>query len=300
MSYHDMNVWFINIFISSMGNCVFRGFRADDQVEEMVKVVTSNGGIMELYAPITVSCITNEFPGHGIFCPEDSLLNLNLAPPLPHNQHLHPGQVYYLLPLHNASGTSSAGEISSITITNNNSSQKKSTTTRTPQLQQREDDRPYYSDTNSSTSGSTSTSCGRASSRANTSTPYRMSFENHGHHGMLSKRSSEGGGRGDLDLLPRYNSTSGGVWKVRLVIHPEQLSEILSQESRTEALIESVRTVAKCGGKNSNITNISCITPSSTSSSSSWVSSIAANYPNRCNASSSWRTEQWCRVPFLI
>lgn len=246
---------------------------------------------MELYAPITVGCITNEFPGHGIFRPEDSLLNLNLAPPLPHNQHLHPGQVYYLLPLQKAGGTTSAGEISSITITNNNSSQKKSTTTRTSQLQQRdlEDDHPYYSDTNSSTSGTTSTSCSRASSRATTRTPYRMSFENHGHHGMLLKLSSGGGGGGDLEVLPRYNSTIGGVWKVRLVINPEQLSEILSHESRTEALIDSVRTVAKCGGKNSNI---SCITPSSTSSSSSWVSSIAANYANRCSASSSWRTEQ--------
>lgn len=49
----------------------------------------------------------------------------------------------------------------------------------------------------------------------------------------------------EAEVVPRYNST--GVWKVKLVISPEQLSEILSQESRTEALIESVRTVAKCG-----------------------------------------------------
>jgi hypothetical protein len=31
------------------------------------------------------------------------------------------------------------------------------------------------------------------------------------------------------------------------VISPEQLLEILSQEGRTQELIESVRTVAKCG-----------------------------------------------------
>lgn len=49
----------------------------------------------------------------------------------------------------------------------------------------------------------------------------------------------------EAEVFPRYNSS--GVWKVKLVISPEQLSEILSQESRTEALIESVRTVAKCG-----------------------------------------------------
>ena len=35
--------------------------------------------------------------------------------------------------------------------------------------------------------------------------------------------------------------------KVKLVISPAQLADILSQETRTEALIESVRTVANCG-----------------------------------------------------
>lgn len=55
-------------------------------------------------------------------------------------------------------------------------------------------------------------------------------------------------------MIPRYNSS--GVWKVKLVISPEKLSEILSQESRTEALIESVRTVAKCGnGVPSSVAN---------------------------------------------
>nr|GLL26048.1 hypothetical protein CCACVL1_21956 [Ipomoea trifida] len=46
------------------------------------------------------------------------------------------------------------------------------------------------------------------------------------------------------EVFPRYNS--GGVWKVNLVISSEQLSQILSEEARTEALIESVRTAAKC------------------------------------------------------
>lgn len=46
------------------------------------------------------------------------------------------------------------------------------------------------------------------------------------------------------EVFPRYNN--GGVWKVNLVISSEQLSQILSEEARTEALIESVRTVAKC------------------------------------------------------
>lgn len=38
-----------------------------------------------------------------------------------------------------------------------------------------------------------------------------------------------------------------GFWKVKLVISQEQLLEILAEEGKTEELIESVRTVAKCG-----------------------------------------------------
>lgn len=66
----------------------------------------------------------------------------------------------------------------------------------------------------------------------------------------------------EADVFPRYNSGRSGVWKVKLVISPEQLSEILSQESRTEALIESVRTVAKCGNGNG--------VPSSVANSDQW------------------------------
>lgn len=56
-----------------------------------------------------------------------------------------------------------------------------------------------------------------------------------------------------MDMAPKFHASGGNgggvgeVWKVKLVISPAQLHEILSQESRTEALIESLRTVAKCG-----------------------------------------------------
>ncbi|KAF8379805.1 hypothetical protein HHK36_029254 [Tetracentron sinense] len=164
-----------------MGNCVFRGFGV---VDEVIKVVTSNGGIMELYAPITAECITNEFPGHGIYRSRDLF-----SQPLLHNEELLVGDLYYLLPLNTGRG----GRIT------------------------REGDmRP------------------NATMSSSLVTPYRMSFDN---QGMLK--------RSETEVFPRYNST--GVWKVKLVISPEQLSEILSQEARTEALIESVRTVAKCG-----------------------------------------------------
>lgn len=59
--------------------------------------------------------------------------------------------------------------------------------------------------------------------------------------------------RSHTDVFSRYNNNSSssnrnpGFWKVKLVISPELLLEILSQETRTQELIESVRTVAKCG-----------------------------------------------------
>ncbi|XP_061353287.1 uncharacterized protein LOC133298064 [Gastrolobium bilobum] len=166
-----------------MGNCAFKGFPLQEDM--MVKVVTSNGGIMELYTPITVEYITNEFPGNGIFqSRHDSL-------PLAKNEELHGGEIYYLLPLN----PSSSGK-----GTNKN-----------------------LDDT------------------VETLTPYRMSTcdknnkNNNNNNNMWS----------EPEVFPRYNSS--GVWKVKLVISPQKLSEILSQESNTEALIESVRTVAKCG-----------------------------------------------------
>ncbi|XP_022769760.1 uncharacterized protein LOC111313358 [Durio zibethinus] len=75
-----------------------------------------------------------------------------------------------------------------------------------------------------------------------TNTLYRMSFDQQ----RVLKRS-------DSEVLPRYNSS--GLWKVKLVISPDQLAEILAQEARTEALIESVRTVAKCGNGVSSVAN---------------------------------------------
>ncbi|KAB5569268.1 hypothetical protein DKX38_003061 [Salix brachista] len=85
-------------------------------------------------------------------------------------------------------------------------------------------------------------------------TPYRMSLDN---QRMLKRSSAE------AEVFPRYNSI--GVWKV-LVISPEQLAEILAQEARTEELIESVRTVAKCG----NGVSTSVANPDHSSLSSSW------------------------------
>ncbi|KAK4344991.1 hypothetical protein RND71_035167 [Anisodus tanguticus] len=194
-----------------MGNCVFKGFgfgEVDEEEEnKMIKVVTSNGGIMELYAPITAHCITNEFPGHAIYRSRDMF-----SPPLFHHEELHSGESYYLLPLLNHPIKAKREEKSDVDVT-------------------------------SSTSHTNITTCNSSNSSSNLpqTTPYRMSFDNQ----RMLKRSQ-------AEVFPTYNST--GVWKVKLLISPEQLSEILSHEARTEALIESVRTVAKCGSGASSMT----------------------------------------------
>ncbi|KZV16362.1 hypothetical protein F511_12252 [Dorcoceras hygrometricum] len=152
----------------------------------MVKVVTSSGGVMELYSPITAECITNEFPGHGVFRSPH-----HVSPPLFHNEQLRGGRCYYLLPLH--------GDAISA----------------------------------------------RGAAAVSFKAPYRMSVDD---VGVVKRKSSE------AEVFSRFKS--GGVWKVRLVISTEQLSEILSQEARTEELIEDVRTAVKCAtGSSSSAAN---------------------------------------------
>ncbi|XP_043723083.1 uncharacterized protein LOC122670219 [Telopea speciosissima] len=199
-----------------MGNCVFRGV---GEVEEMIRVVTSSGGIMELYAPITVECITNEFPGHGIFRSNDFFSH-----PLLHSVELVRGELYYLLPLNTTRSHRRSASFPNIT----------------------------------------SNCVSSSSSSSSVVTPYRMSFDSQG----ILKWS-------EREVLPRHiqqhniNKNGTGVWKVKLVISPEQLAEILSQETRTEALIESVRTVAKCG----NGAVASAANSDQWSISSSWMAS---------------------------
>jgi hypothetical protein len=74
--------------------------------------------------------------------------------------------------------------------------------------------------------------------------PYRMSLD-YNHQGMRFLKKSS---------IESSLSSSSRFWKVKLVISPEQLVEILAQEARTKELIESVRIVAKCGDINSSAT----------------------------------------------
>ncbi|KAL8142689.1 hypothetical protein V2J09_015721 [Rumex salicifolius] len=82
------------------------------------------------------------------------------------------------------------------------------------------------------------------------SKPYRMSFDS---HGVLKRSASTEVSR----IISNNNSHNSGVWKVKLVISPEQLVEILSQQNRTEELIENVRSVAKCGASRASSMDLS-------------------------------------------
>ncbi|VVB06562.1 unnamed protein product [Arabis nemorensis] len=163
-----------------MGNCVFKGnggaCKLYDKDDLLIKVVTPNGGVMELHPPIFAEFITNEFPGHVI---HDSLSPRHSSPPLLHGEELFPGNIYYLLPRSSSSAAATATAHSSDQL----------------------------------------------------ATPYRMSF-----------------GKTPVTAVANGGRSGCGVWKVRLVISPEQLAEILAADLETEALVESVRMVAKCGG----------------------------------------------------
>lgn len=218
-----------------MGNCLFGGI--GDGNEDMVKVVTSTGGIMEFVAPVTVESITDEFHGHGIFRSHDLFWK-----PLPAQEVLVAGQSYYLLPLNKEE----SGNIITSTedIDYNNVMAKieigharSNSVPLPPQIQNL------------------------------VVAPYRMSFDSQG----LLKRSY-------TEALYRYKHSnsrkkknSGGFWKVKLVISPKQLLEILSQETATQELIESVRTVAKCGKTTGGVSS------SSVGFSDSWSLSSSRN-----------------------
>ncbi|XP_004496519.1 uncharacterized protein [Cicer arietinum] len=183
-----------------MGNCFF-GAMADS--DTTIKVTTSNGGIMEFSAPITVSFITKEFPGHAIFKSHDLFWK-----PLNQFDELETGQSYYLLPINNNVETSSE--------------------------QQQHVVRQGHV---------------RSNSLPTTSypAPYRMSLDYTKGMRFLKKCSREREHLYSRRSVSKRCKSSNKFWKVKLVISPEQLVEILGQEGRTKELIESVRIVAKCG-----------------------------------------------------
>ncbi|KDP32099.1 hypothetical protein JCGZ_12560 [Jatropha curcas] len=179
-----------------MGNCLFGGVGGEGGGSGgdrggVIKVIGSNGGVMEFSGPITAGCITHEFPGHAIFPSQDLFWR-----PLSLNEDLLAGNSYYLLPVNS---TKIGGQ-----VVREGHVRSKSTPT------------------------------------SSVITPYRMSFD---YQGMLKRSYTE------AFSSSRYSSNNSheGFWKVKLVISPDQLLEILSQENQTHELIENMRAVAKCG-----------------------------------------------------
>ncbi|KAL2324575.1 hypothetical protein Fmac_023633 [Flemingia macrophylla] len=170
-----------------------------------IKVMTSNGGIMEFSAPVTVSFITNEFPGHAIFKSHDLFWK-----PLSNSDELEAGQSYYLLPLKTNNNNNIIDTPCEHVVRQGHVRSHSVPTISYPALYRMSLD--YQHLKRSSTTEAFSSSC------------------------------NVGGG-------------SSRFWKVKLVITPEQLLDILAQEARTKELIESVRMVAKCGVPASGISS---------------------------------------------
>ncbi|XP_010533539.1 PREDICTED: uncharacterized protein LOC104809298 [Tarenaya hassleriana] len=75
-----------------MGNCLFGGLGDEGEV---IKIIKSDGGVLEFCVPVTAGNITDEFPGHSIFPANNEHI---LYQPFSHDHNLVPGQSYYLLP----------------------------------------------------------------------------------------------------------------------------------------------------------------------------------------------------------
>ncbi|XP_039054260.1 uncharacterized protein LOC120196540 [Hibiscus syriacus] len=147
-----------------MGNCVIVGL---GEANEVIRVITSNGGVMEFSSTITAGSITSEFQGQAIFRSNDIL-----GKPVFHHEQLLPGNCRPPRQVHQHHHVRSNSIPASLVV------------------------------------------------------PYRMTCN----YQPTLKRSH-------TDVFSRYDHHPG-VWKVKLVITTEQLLEILSQEARTQELIE--------------------------------------------------------------
>ncbi|KAM3379890.1 hypothetical protein P3S68_012304 [Capsicum galapagoense] len=71
---------------------------------------------------------------------------------------------------------------------------------------------------------------------------------------VIEKENKEEIGVSSMEVLPAQQQ---GVWRVKLIINPQQLEEIFSEEGNTEALIEQMRIAANISsiGKHSRSTS---------------------------------------------
>ncbi|GAB2274233.1 hypothetical protein Dimus_009000 [Dionaea muscipula] len=224
-----------------MGNCLFGGEGGGGSELEplnLIQVVTCNGGIMEFHPPVTAGCILNEFSaGHNLYQGGGRRLDKNvegsLCKPLQHDEQLLPGKSYWLLPWASQSQlvagdggggrshvrSKSAAPIMMTTTTGNNINSYM----------------PVVMPVVATTAAMSAPA------------PYRMSLQESESH-LLKRSYTEVFSRSRNMIRRKQNKRRGGVWKVKLVISTERLVDILSQEDRTQELIDHVRTVANCRG----------------------------------------------------
>lgn len=177
----------------------------------MIKVIKSDGGVLEFYSPVTAGFVSHGFSGHALFSAVDLLWK-----PLAHDHLLVPGQSYYLFP--NIVSDELKTFVGSCHVRSNSES-------------------------------------------LSAITPYRMSLDyNHrvlkrSYTDVFSRNSHIRTRQKEKKTRRRRTSSKGAIWKVNLIINTEELLQILSEDGRTNELIESVRAVAK--GETSSITSSS-------------------------------------------
>ncbi|CAN0908957.1 hypothetical protein LINGRAHAP2_LOCUS25557 [Linum grandiflorum] len=220
-----------------MGNCFVAsgGVAGARAGAGAIRVITSTGAVLEFTSPITAGCITAEFPGHALFPSHDLFWT-----PLSLQHHLRSGHSYYLLPL-----TTAAAPNFPIATVKQSPAPSISASVREGHVR------------------SKSSPCSLYSAAP---TPYRMSLSR-------SYTGDAFSGVSAAAISGSGNCQKESFWKVKLVISPDQLLQILSQEGSTHELVHNVTAVAKCGGGGYSSSSV----PASSSYSSSSSSSAAAS-----------------------
>lgn len=80
-----------------MGNLISCGLVGHGSSNQVVKVVHSNGLVDEFFRPVLVKELTVDYPNHFI-CHSNDLNIARTVPPLPDDEEMELGQVYFLLP----------------------------------------------------------------------------------------------------------------------------------------------------------------------------------------------------------
>ncbi|CAN8245635.1 unnamed protein product [Cochlearia groenlandica] len=195
-----------------MGNCLFGGLGdADDDEDLSIKVTKPDGEILKFHTTVTAGSISDEHSSsnYAIFTSIDD--NDHFLKPLPHNQELVPGKLYYLLPNKEINPT----RVGNCHVRSNSESLPKMT--------------PY-----------------RMSLDYNVQSVLKRSYTDVFSRNMYNRTRYKEKKKTTTTTRRKRSSSSSksGMWKVKLVINTDELLHILSEDGSTNELIESVRAVA--------------------------------------------------------